>query len=95
MQFDFQINKRAAGNKIIKTFFQNSTKFTRMKVHSYVNFLEAESLETDKVERIEKLSLSFFESSNKLNGIIGKFSNLKSLCVTLNKVPEILDLSHL
>lgn len=66
-----------------------------MKVHSYVNFLEAESLETDKVERIEKLSLSFFESSNKLNGIIGKFSNLKSLCVTLNKVPEILDLSHL
>ena len=79
IQFDFQINKRTAGNKIIKTFLTHSTKFTRMKVHSYVNFLEADSLETEKVERIEKLSLSFFESSNKLNGIIGKFSNLKSL----------------
>lgn len=73
IQFDFQINKRTAGNKIIKTFLTHSTKFTRMKVHSYVNFLEADSLETEKVERIEKLSLSFFESSNKLNGIIGKF----------------------
>ena len=67
----------------------------RLKVHSYVNFLEADSLETDKVSRLEKLSISFFESSHKLNGIIGKFTNLKSLCVTLNKLPDILDLSHL
>lgn len=67
-----------------------------MKVHSYVNyFLEADSIETEKVERIKKLSLSFFDSSSKLNGIIGKFSNLKSLCVTLDKVPDVLDLSHL
>lgn len=65
-------------------------------MHSFVNyFLEADSLETDKVERIEKLSLSFFDSSSKLNAIIGKFSSLKSLCVSLDKVPDILDLSHL
>ena len=95
IQFDFQLNKRTAGNKIIKTFMENSTKFKRMKVHSYVNFLESESLDTSKVERFEKLSLSFYESSNKLNGIIGKFTNLKTLCVTLNKLPDVLDLSHL
>lgn len=66
-----------------------------MKVNSYVNFLDADSLEIEKVKRIEKLSLSFFESSNKINGIIGRFSNLRSLFITLNKQPEILDLSHL
>lgn len=73
----------------------NSNKFTQMKVNSYVNFLDADSLDTDKVKRIEKLSLSFFESSNKINGIIGRFTNLKTLFITVNKPPEILDLSHL
>lgn len=95
IQFDFQINKRAPGNKIIKTFLANSSKFTKMKVNSYVNFLEADSLEADRVQHIEELSLSFFESSSKLNGIIGRFSSLKKLFITLNRPPEILDLSHL
>lgn len=54
----------------------NSSKFTQMKVNSYVNFLDADSLETEKLKRIEKLVLSFFESSNKINGIIGRFTNL-------------------
>lgn len=79
----------------MKSFLMNSTKFNQMKVNSYVNFLDADSLDLEKVKRIEKLSLSFFESSNKINGIIGRFTNLKSLFITLNKPPEILDLSHL
>ena len=45
IQFDFQISKRVTGNRILKTFLTNSNKFTHIKINSYINFLDAESLD--------------------------------------------------
>lgn len=73
IQFDFQINKKTTGNRIIKIFLMNSNKFTQMKINSPMNFLEADSIVTQNVDRIEKLSVTLFESLSKLNSVIAKF----------------------
>ena len=95
IQFDFQINKRVTGNRILKSFLMHSNKFTEIKINSYINFLDAESLETVDMCRFEKLSLSLYDNTNKLNGIISKFKNLKELEIKINKSPDILDLAHM
>ena len=95
IQFDFQIGKRATGNRILKTFLASSSKFTHIKINSYINFLDAETLDTTNTERFEKLSLSFYDNSQKLNNILSKFEMLKELEVRANRSPDILNLSHM
>ena len=45
IQFDFQFSKRTAGNRILKTFLEKSSKFNHIKINSYINFLDAETLD--------------------------------------------------
>ena len=65
-----------------------------MRINSYINFLDADSLDVN-ISRFEKFSLSLYDNTNKLNGIIGKFKNLQELEIKVNKSPEMLDLAHL
>ena len=62
IQFDFQIGKRTTGNRILKTFLSNCSKFKHIKINSYINFLDAETLDAQNTGRFEKLSLSFHDS---------------------------------
>ena len=73
IQFDFQINKRVTGNRILKSFLMHSTKFQNIKINSYINFLDQESLEAPNMARFEKFSLSLYDNTGKLNGILSKF----------------------
>lgn len=95
IQFDFQFSKRVTGNRILKTFLTNSTKFKHIKINSYINFLDAESLDIQKMERFEKLSLSFYDNTQKLNAVLSKFNMLKLLELRVNRPPDILNLSHM
>ena len=79
----------------MKTFLASSSKFTHIKINSYINFLDAETLDTTNTERFEKLSLSFYDNSQKLNNILSKFEMLKELEVRANRSPDILNLSHM
>jgi hypothetical protein len=66
-----------------------------LKIHSYISFLDAESLEPANVQRFRKLSFSLYDSVNKINGIVSRFTNLEELDITTNKDSDLLDLSHL
>jgi len=73
----------------------HSNKFQDIKINSYINFLDSDSLDAPNMDRFEKFSLSLYDNTNKLNGILSKFKNLKELSVKINKSPDILDLAHM
>ena len=51
LQFEFQMGMRLTGNRLIKTFLTNSHRFSDLRINSYTNFLDADSLEN--VERFK------------------------------------------
>lgn len=52
-------------------------------------------MDPQKTGRFEKLSLSFYDNTQKLNNILSKFEMLKEIEVRVNRSPDILNLSHM